>query len=69
MTMNTDFDYDKLNEELESMVSIDMEPFGFSDGELPEFQEEQEEGPRDEAGEEYETVRCPYCGHENLFRK
>lgn len=70
LTMNSDFDYDQLREELEGMSSIDMEPFGFSAEDLEEFQEAQEDAARDEQdGGEFETVRCPYCGHENLFRK
>lgn len=41
LTMNTDFDFDLLNEELESILDIDMTEFGFSVEELVEKIEEE----------------------------
>lgn len=74
LTMNTDFDYEKLVDELEDILDIDMPEFGFD---LPNFEDafdgDDEELPEDmeapegfkEFGEDMETKhRCPKCGYE-----
>lgn len=62
LTMNSDFDYELLTNELDMVTSIDMEDFGFVDmvefdfGDM-ELSEETYEEP------EKELYRCPQCGH------
>lgn len=57
LTMNTDFDWSKLEEELKALDSIDMEQFGFDEmqKELDWFEKRQryENGDMDEESEEY----------------
>ena len=64
LTMNSDFDIDILNDELDDILSINMEDFGFlktEDINLDEFFEEKEEQPEEK---KEETIICPYCGKE-----
>lgn len=63
LTMNTDFDFDLLNVELEGITDIDMSEYGFGDIEVPTFDEAPEEFK--EYGEDIETKnKCPKCGYE-----
>lgn len=63
LTMNTDFDFDLLNVELNDITDIDMEKFGFIEvtpfdenslNELFEDATEKEKQPQ--------KVQCPHCG-------
>lgn len=62
--MNSNFDLDILNDELDSILDINMEDFGFFKAEdinLDEFFEEKEEQQEEK---KEETIICPYCGKE-----
>ena len=62
INMNTGFDIDLLDEELDSIEDIDMEDFGFLDNEevnLDDFFTEAEESKKEE--KETDTITCPYC--------
>ena len=62
INMNTGFDIDLLDEELDSIEDIDMEDFGFPDNEevnLDDFFTEAEESKKEE--KETDTITCPYC--------
>ena len=62
INMNTGFDIDLLDEELDSIEDIDMSDFGFLDNEevnLDEFFTEAEESKKEE--KETDTITCPYC--------
>lgn len=62
LTMNTGFDIDILNEELEQIESINMEEFDFikiDDVNLDDFFEDKEE--KEEKIEEPKEIQCPHC--------
>lgn len=62
INMNTGFDIDLLDEELDSIEDIDMSDFGFLDNEevnLDDFFTEAEESKKEE--KETDTITCPYC--------
>ena len=62
INMNTGFDIDLLDEELDSIEDIDMSEFGFLDNEevnLDDFFTEVEESKKEE--KETDTITCPYC--------
>ena len=62
LTMNTGFDLDILNEELEQIESIDMEEFDFMSIDninLDNFFEDREEEGKTE--KEKKEIQCPHC--------
>lgn len=62
LTMNTGFDIDILNEELEQIENIDMEEFDFikiDDINLDDFFEDKEE--KEPKVEEPKEIQCPHC--------
>ena len=62
INMNTGFDIDLLDEELDSIEDIDMSEFGFLDNEevnLDDFFTEAEESKKEE--KETDAITCPYC--------
>lgn len=62
INMNTGFDIDLLDEELDSIEDIDMSELGFPDDEevnLDDFFTEAEESKKEE--KETDTITCPYC--------
>ena len=62
INMNTGFDIDLLDEELDSIEDIDMSEFGFLDNEeinLDDFFTEAEESKKEE--KETDIITCPYC--------
>jgi len=62
LTMNSDFDYEILTSELDAIIGIDMEDFGFVD--MVEFDFGDEELSEDTYEEpDKELYRCPQCGH------
>jgi len=64
LTMNSDFDLDLLNEELDSIFEIDMEDFGFFKAEDINIDDFFEEKPQVEKEKQPETITCPYCGEQ-----
>lgn len=69
INMNTGFDIDLLDEELDSIEDIDMSEFGFLDNEevnLDDFFTEAEESKKEE--KETGTITCPYC-HKQFTKK
>lgn len=72
LTMNTGFDFEILEQELESIEGIDMEEFGFLDSvnidwaDVEEITEDNYDKPVKDC------LKCPSCGHvanKNLFTK
>lgn len=64
LTMNTDFDFDKLEEELSNLTAFDfdMSDFGFDNADIDwagieDLSEKSYEEP------EKKYIRCPHCGH------
>ena len=62
LTMNSDFDMETLNLELESIVDIDMEDFGFIEGTIDwdsveEISDDNYEKPT------HKMLECPKCHH------
>lgn len=60
LTMNTGFDFDLLNIELDDITNIDMSEFGFEnidDIDLNELFEESEQKEK-----EPQKIQCPHCG-------
>lgn len=63
LTMNTDFDVQILDAELDAIEGLDMTEFGFS--EMPDIDALFTEAPSDGANvNQPKTVVCPECGHE-----
>ena len=63
LTMNTNFDFDLLDLELEQ-IDIDMQQFGFDLSEMPdlsEFQLDEENEPKEK---QHKKIKCPHCGEE-----
>ena len=65
LTMNSDFDFDLLNIELEGIFDIDMGDFGFDFGSDTGFNEDAlnelfADAPEKE--KKPKTVKCPHCG-------
>lgn len=63
LNMNTDFDLEKLKEEMESIVSIDMLSLGFSAKELEDLSRLELQLDTDEESQPRQNLRCPHCGH------
>jgi ParB-like chromosome segregation protein Spo0J len=62
LTMNSDFDFDKLTEELDSILDINMEDFGFSEvsidwSSVEEIKDENYQEPI------HNMLECPQCHH------
>lgn len=65
LTMNSDFDFDLLNIELEGIFDIDMGDFGFDFGSDTGFNEDAlnelfADAPEKE--KKPKTIKCPHCG-------
>lgn len=63
LTMNTDFDFDALNEELDNITEIDLGEFGLV--KAPEINLDELDSmfaPADEKKKEPKRVQCPHCG-------
>ena len=63
LTMNSDFDFELLANELDMVTSIDMEDFGFVNVEMPDIDDlfVDAEGQEDSL-EKPKTIKCPHCG-------
>lgn len=60
LTMNSDFDFEILDSELDSILNVDMSEFGFDNNEnvnLDDFFEEVQE-----ENKESKKIQCPHCG-------
>lgn len=62
LTMNSDFDFDLLTKELDSIIDINMEDFGFNEisidwDSVEEITEEEYEEPQ------HKMLECPQCHH------
>lgn len=62
INMNTGFDIDLLDEELDSIEDIDMSDFGFTEQDIdwddvPNLDDSNYEKP------EHDMLKCPKCGH------
>lgn len=64
LTMNSDFDFDILNEELDNILDIDMEDFGFLKTEKINLDDFFVDTPEQKKENKKETIVCPYCGKE-----
>lgn len=67
LTMNSDFDIDILNDELDGILNIDMSDFGFEkieDINLDDFFEVKQEETKKEEESKPNTIICPHCGEE-----
>lgn len=66
LTMNSDFDFEMLANELDMVTNIDMGDFGFIETQFdPGSLFDEEQAPQDSVQEEPEvkkTVICPHCG-------
>lgn len=64
LTMNTDFDFDLLNEEIEAITDIDMGEFGFDfEDEIPEYTGNGvTEYEPEQFGDDKFECECPRCG-------
>lgn len=61
LTMNTGFDLDILNSEIESLIDFDFGDFGFGDTAIQKLGENEELDIDDYADDKYECA-CPKCG-------
>lgn len=62
LTMNSDFDYEILTSELDAIIGIDMEDFGFINVEMPDIDDLFIENEEPEEEEKPKTIVCPHCG-------
>lgn len=56
------WDYTKLDEELDSILDIDMSMFNFENIEETNLDDFFEENTKEEKKEEIKTIICPHCG-------
>lgn len=63
LTMNSDFDFELLANELDMVTNIDMEDFGFVNVEMSDIDDlfVDAEGQEDSL-EKPKTIKCPHCG-------
>jgi len=63
LTMNSDFDFELLQNELDMVTSIDMEDFGFINVEMPDIDDLFVDAEGQEDGlEKPKIIKCPHCG-------
>lgn len=64
LTMNSGYDFDTLQKELDSISDIDMSDFGFDDSEMPDIDGLFKETPQDNEDSANKThmIKCPHCG-------
>lgn len=63
LTMNSDFDFEILADELEALDHFDMGVFGFGNYEMPDIDELFIDITDEEATKKVKTAKCPECGH------
>jgi len=65
LTMNSDFDFELLANELDMVTSIDMGDFGFVEVDMPNIDDlfvDDNSADDEEEGEQSKTIKCPHCG-------
>ncbi len=62
LTMNSDFDFELLQNELDMVTNIDMEDFGFTNVEMPDIDDLFVENEEPEEEDKPKTITCPHCG-------
>ena len=62
LTMNSDFDFELLANELDMVSKIDMTDFGFAEVEMPDIDSLFVDSDEEEKPEEPKTIKCPHCG-------
>ena len=62
LTMNSDFDFELLANELDMVTNIDMEDFGFANVEMPDIDDLFVENDESAEEEKPKTMVCPHCG-------
>ena len=63
LTMNTGFDFEKLQNELQTIVSVNMEEYGFQKEEISDdISELFKDYDMKEKDHEEKLVKCPFCG-------
>lgn len=63
LTMNSDFDFEILADELGALDSFDMAEFGFEQFDMPNIDDLFVDAPEEEGEEKVKTAKCPECGH------
>lgn len=63
LTMNSDFDFEILADELGALSSFDMTDFGFQSFVMPDIDDLFVDAPEEEGREKVKTAKCPECGH------
>lgn len=64
LNLNSGFDFEILDMELDGIVDIDMSEFGFVDLDDINLDDMFQEAPEEDKKEERRTVICPHCGEE-----
>lgn len=62
LTMNTGFDWEMLESELQSLQSIDMSDFGFDTEDIPDLSDFQLSVENEKKDKAPRMIKCPYCG-------
>ena len=62
LTMNSDFDFEILTDELAALNSFDMTEFGFERFDMPDIDDLFVDADEQEQVEKPKTIKCPYCG-------
>lgn len=64
LTMNSGYDFDTLQKELNNISDIDMSDFGFDDNEMSDIDGLFKEAPQDndDSANETHMIKCPHCG-------
>ena len=62
LTMNTGFDFEILEQELEELNSIDMNEYGFETNLLEDMNYDEFFADSEEKEKEPKKIRCPHCG-------
>lgn len=63
LTMNSDFDFEILADELGALDNFDMTEFGFESFDMPNIDDLFVDAPEEEDTEKVKTAKCPECGH------
>ena len=63
LTMNTDFDFDVLNEELESISDINLSDFGFEQALDIDWENVDDIDEENYSEPKHEMLECPKCHH------
>lgn len=64
LNLNSGFDFEILDMELDNIGDIDMSEFGFIDLDDINLDDMFQEAPEEDKKEEHRTIICPHCGEE-----